>query len=99
MRSNVIVFAAHPDDEALGCSGSLALHSLNRDNIFIVFLTDGVSSRYLGKNKKQSNIRKNNCLNSLKILNIKKENVFFLNFPDNQLDTVPLLSIVKKLEK
>ena len=99
MKNNIVVFAAHPDDEALGCSGSLALHSLNKDNIFVVFMTDGVSSRHSNNNKRNVNKRKINCLSSLKTLNIKEQNIYFLNFPDNQLDTVPLLKIVKEVEK
>ncbi len=40
--ARVLVLAPHPDDESLGCGGSLALHANNSDPIKVVFLTDGV---------------------------------------------------------
>ena len=44
MKKNVLVIAAHPDDEVLGCGGTIAKYK-NRYNINCLFLTDGVSSR------------------------------------------------------
>ncbi len=99
MKNNILVVAAHPDDEALGCSGTLALHSLKNDNISIVFMTNGVSSRNLNESKNEANKRKKNSIRASKILDIKEKNIFFLNYPDNQMDTVPLLEIVKEIEK
>ena len=49
MKKNILVVAAHPDDEILGCGGTLAKYSSQGHNINILFLTNGVSSRSLSK--------------------------------------------------
>ena len=41
----VLVIAAHPDDEVLGCAGTIARHTSAGDEVHIALLTDGVSSR------------------------------------------------------
>jgi LmbE family N-acetylglucosaminyl deacetylase len=95
LKKNKILFvAAHPDDEILGCGGTIL--NLKKDNdINVIFLTNGISAR--SKNKKENQVRKNEYLNLYKFLKLPKPQI--LNFPDNQLDKIPLLKIVKKIEK
>jgi len=96
-KNNILVVAAHPDDEVLGCGGTLAKHISLGDYVKIVFLSDGETSR--NKTKKNSiNLRKKNAINSLKILGVKKQNIIFNTLPDNALDSVPLIKVVKILE-
>jgi len=86
----VLVVAAHPDDEALGCGATIAKHTQNGDEVQIVFLSDGFSSRKNGEK------RNNLAIQSSEVLSCKKP--IFLNLPDNRLDTIPFLEIVQKIE-
>jgi len=93
-KNKILIIAAHPDDEILGCGGSIFQFKKN-SLIKVVFLTNGVSAR--GNSKKNIEKRKNECLKLFRHLDIEKP--IFFNFPDNQLDKIPLLKIIKKIEK
>ena len=45
MNKKILIVAAHPDDEVLGCGGTIAKHVLNKDFVHLAFMSDGVSSR------------------------------------------------------
>lgn len=96
-KNNLLIVAAHPDDEIIGCGGTILKLKKNY-NIEAIFMTDGISSRYK-KNTPRKKIknRREECLRVFKYLKIKKPT--FCNFPDNQMDKVPLIEIVKVLEK
>lgn len=93
-KGKILIVAAHPDDEILGCGGSI-LKLKKSNDINVIFMTNGVSAR--GKNKVSEKKRKNACLKLFKYLGISIPE--FYNFPDNQLDKIPLLKITKKIEK
>ena len=94
-NKRVLVVAAHPDDEMLGCGGTIAKLSKKKSKIFSLFFTDGVSAREKNKNK-EINQRKINSLRALKVLGVKQSK--FLSYPDNSLDKVPLIKIIKEIE-
>jgi len=100
MTQRILIIGAHPDDEVLGCGGTIARHALQGDEVYCLMLGEGVTSRYhqRGQAKKEELKQlKLEAEQAANILGIKK--VFFRNFPDNRLDTVPLLDIVKAIEE
>ena len=94
-KKNLVVFAAHPDDEVLGCGGTIKRLS-KKFNVIVVFFTTGITSRSLKNEKKEINKLKQDCINSNKILGTKK--TVFFELKDNQLDSYPRLFIIKKIE-
>tara|TARA_B100000686_G_C16788562_1_gene976998 strand:- start:270 stop:935 length:666 start_codon:yes stop_codon:yes gene_type:complete len=92
----ILTIAAHPDDEVLGCGGTLLKHRKNNDEIYIIFLADGVSSRENYKLKEITARKKQAKIVGKKI---KAKKLYFLNLPDNKLDSIPLLNLIKKIEK
>ena len=100
MNKNILVVAAHPDDEILGCGGSLIKMRKMGYKIQCIFLSDGESSRNI-KNKtkllKLINTREDQAIKVSKVLNFKKPK--FFRFPDNKLDSIPLINIIKIIEK
>ncbi|HEX9991001.1 MAG TPA: PIG-L family deacetylase [Chloroflexia bacterium] len=52
-RDRVLVIAPHPDDETLGCGGTIALHSRAGDHVCVLIVTDGASSRAGGLGREE----------------------------------------------
>ena len=92
--ANVLVIAAHPDDEVIGCGGTLARHAAQGDSIHIIFLADGESSRSVVPSMIER--RQIMAINAANILGCQEP--IFLGLPDNKLDTVPFLDLVQTLE-
>jgi len=97
MSKQILVVAAHPDDEVLGCSGTMARHVSDGDKVYVVFMSDGVTSRTCVESN-EVEVRKQAAKDASNILGIV-QSPRFLGFPDNRMDAVALLDIVQTLEQ
>lgn len=95
MKPRILVLAAHPDDEVLGCGGALARHADEGAVIHVAFLADGVNSR---DKVDQVALAARREAARLALAELGISSVSFGDLPDNRLDTVPLLDIVKLAE-
>ena len=95
-NKKILVVAAHPDDEVLGCGGTIARYVQEGYDANVVFMTDGVSSRKETSIQNEINNREKSAILASQILGINL--VEILDFPDNGMDTLPILDIVQKLE-
>ena len=90
-NKKILVLAAHPDDETLGCGGTLHNLSQKGCDIQLLTFTDGVGSRLDGDDNR------NPTLDLVsKVLGISKYSS--ADFPDNAMDSVPLLNLCKFIE-
>lgn len=100
-KCRVIVIAAHPDDEVLGCGGTIARHCAQGDEVHIVIMAEGLTSR---DKARDISIRVDNLAaleecareagKKLGVASVSME-----QFPDNRMDSVDLLDIVKTVER
>ena len=95
MSKSILVVAAHPDDEALGCGGTIARHAISGSRVHVVFVADGVTSR-LNVGGEELTRRQQATKQAHDILGICSTT--FLGMPDNRLDSLSLLDIVQPLE-
>ncbi len=93
--NNVLIVVAHPDDECLGCGGTIAKLTRSGCIVDLLIMTDGEGSRGTVHEKDISN-RKLAAIKSSKMLGVN--NITILDYPDNSLDTVPFIGIVKSIE-
>jgi LmbE family N-acetylglucosaminyl deacetylase len=96
----VLVIAAHPDDEVLGCGGTILRHSKEGEEVYITILGEGITSRYRQRelaDKSLTHALRANCKKVAKCLGIK--DLIFYSLPDNRFDSVPLLDVIKIVEE
>lgn len=96
MNNTVLIVAAHTDDEALGCGGTIARHAAEGDAVYAIFMADGVSSREKTNQRDLIN-RRSAAEIAREILGIQEN--FYLGFPDNRLDTTSLIDVIKQIER
>jgi LmbE family N-acetylglucosaminyl deacetylase len=82
---NVLVVAAHPDDEVLGVGGTIPLIKQQGGRVSVVIVTDGSSTQYAGRRDVEIQ-KQQHALEANKILGT--DEVIQWDFPDMRLDTV-----------
>jgi N-acetylglucosaminylphosphatidylinositol deacetylase family protein len=99
-RRKILVVAAHPDDEVLGVGGTVLRHVAEGDTVHVMILAEGLTSRDVTRNVAE-------CREALSELHETAQRVaesmgvsklFMEKFPDNRMDGVHLLDVVKRIE-
>ena len=97
---SILVVAAHPDDEILGCGGTMARLAREGREVRIAILAEGISSRYPHReDADERQFRHLHARAQQAADKIGAKELFLCKLPDNRLDTVPLLDIVKTVEE
>ena len=87
---HALVIAPHPDDESLGCGGTIALLRQQGYSVHVLFVSDGTmshpnSASYPPERLRQ--LRESEALAALQILHVPAENAIFMRQPDSQVVT------------
>ena len=88
----VLVVAAHADDEVLGCGGTIARLTAIGRRVHIMFMTDGISARQEGDSEARMQAAKEAAAT------LGAESPRFGDFPDNAMDSIPLLDVARAVE-
>ncbi len=101
--NKILIIAAHPDDDILGCGGIISKYRNSNTNIKVIFIAEGSSCRYslkeISTTKVKDEIEQRNAfgIKALKYLGV--DNYTFYNFPCGRLDSISIIDINKVLEK
>ena len=95
----LLVIAAHPDDEVLGCGGTMAKLARAGNEVHIAILAEGITSRYARREEADGSLVEAlhaQARKAAKLLGAKE--IVIQKLPDNRLDTVPLLDVITIVE-
>lgn len=96
---NVLVVAAHPDDELLGCGGTAARLAREGHSVYMAILGEGITSRHAqrsGADPADLSSLHGCSQRVADLLGVKELSLHGL--PDNRFDTLPLLDVIKIVE-
>jgi LmbE family N-acetylglucosaminyl deacetylase len=96
---NVLVVAAHPDDEVLGAGATMAAHARAGDRVTVAILGEGITSRHSARADADSRALEGLRADALRAGSILGcADVRLFDLPDNRFDSVDLLDVVKVVE-
>ena len=95
----ILVVAAHPDDEILGCGATAARLVQEGCDVYFAILGEGITSRHQERgaaDEKQLSLLQEHAQEAGRVIGVRE--VLLHKLPDNRLDAVPLLEVVKLVE-
>jgi LmbE family N-acetylglucosaminyl deacetylase len=100
-NNRVLIVAAHPDDELIGCAGTIAKHVEDGDHTSILIMAEGSTSRDKNRDvkKRRSQLMElmEHARSAANILGVRE--IEFAGLSDNRMDSYDLLDIVKLIEE
>lgn len=99
--NRVLVVSAHPDDEVLGCGGSIARHADNGDHVQVLIVAEGVTSRQIQRDRRQVDKDLSSLGKAARAAGsiLGAAGVDLLDLPDNRLDSLDRLDLIKQIEE
>jgi len=94
--ASVLVIAAHPDDEILGCGGAMAKHVDAGDTVHTLILGEGLAARDAARGMAGRDALQACAIAAARELGAATPS--FAALPDNRLDSLDLLDVVKIVE-
>ena len=101
MSDSVLVVAAHPDDEVLGCGGTIARHADAGDQVQVLIVAEGATSRQLQRDRNQATGELSALAQAAQRAGaiLGTQGVELLDLPDNRLDSLDRLDLIKQIEE
>ncbi|WP_341885435.1 PIG-L deacetylase family protein [Synechococcus sp. UW140] len=101
MADSVLVVAAHPDDEVLGCGGTIARHADAGDQVRVLIVAEGATSRQQHRVRNQASDELSALAQSAQKAGaiLGAQGVELLDLPDNRLDSLDRLDLIKQIEE
>lgn len=101
MADSVLVVAAHPDDEVLGCGGTIARHADAGDVIHVLIAAEGATSRQQRRDRGEAMEALSALAEAARLATaiLGATGVELLDLPDNRLDSLDRLDLVKIIEE
>ncbi len=97
---DVLIVVAHPDDEVLGCGGTIARMTREGNTVYIAILGEGITSRFEHREGADQTLVDALHARSQKVAELLGvTELFTYDLPDNRFDTVPLLDVIKIVEE
>ena len=98
---SVLVVAAHPDDEVLGCGGTIARHADAGDQVQVLIVAEGATSRQQQRDRNQANDELSVLAQAAQQAGVilGAQGVELLDLPDNRLDSLDRLDLIKQIEE
>ena len=99
--NRVLVVAAHPDDEVLGCGGTIARHADLGHEVQVLIVAEGATSRQLQRDRLSAGDELSALAQSAKAAGsiLGAAGVELLDLPDNRLDSLDRLDLIKHIEQ
>ena len=101
-NDKILVIAAHPDDEVIGCGGTILRAIDSGAKVSVLFLGEGVSTRFPNKEKSKECLkamkhREASAVRCLKVLGVQDYD--FNHYLCTKFDSYPIIDFVRLIEK